>query len=264
MSILRGLPAARRQVRTGMSRHGISMIRNDVSTGGHGITVSEITRPMTSWPFRLDRTHQRLSDDAGRTFDLAMRSWVHAPEVRGEGVDATTACAWLQRESGAPCRVPIGVIGPREATAAQMSDAAATGRGLATMGLAILCGGREGVMHAASQGAAAADGVTIGLLPDADPDLGNPHLTFVIATGIGEARNALIARASLCLVAIGNSHGTLSEVALARHFGKLVIGLAGAADVPGVCHVQDVGAALDLIARCVLDPAGTAVHGRRP
>jgi SLOG cluster4 family len=90
------------------------------------------------------------------------------------------------------------------------------------------------------------------MLPDADPSFANPHVGIVIATGIGEARNALIARASLCLVAIGDSFGTLSEVALGRQFGKRVIGLEGAARVEGVVRVATVEQALEEIAQCAL------------
>jgi uncharacterized protein (TIGR00725 family) len=94
--------------------------------------------------------------------------------------------------------------------------------------------------------------VTIGLLPDADPSFANPHVGIVIATGIGEARNALIARASLCLVAIGDSFGTLSEVALGRQFGKPVFGLDGAAQLEGVVQRATVDQALQAVARCAL------------
>jgi uncharacterized protein (TIGR00725 family) len=107
-------------------------------------------------------------------------------------------------------------------------------------------------MEAACRGAARAGGVSIGLLPDADPALANPYASVALATGIGEARNALIARASLCLVALGDSYGTLSEVALGRQFGKRVIGLAGAARVEGVEHVDDAGAALERVAEALL------------
>ena len=74
----------------------------------------------------------------------------------------------------------------------------------------------------------------------------------MLATGIGEARNALIARASFCLVAIGDSYGTLSEVAFGRQFGKLVVGLEGAAAVDGVVQVDGVAAALDAVAAFAL------------
>jgi uncharacterized protein (TIGR00725 family) len=95
-------------------------------------------------------------------------------------------------------------------------------------------------------------GIAIGLLPEPDAGTANPHVTVAIATGIGEARNALIARAAHCLVVIGDSYGTLSEVALGLQFGKSVFGLAGAARVDGVRHLDSADAALDAVARCVL------------
>ena len=207
---------------------------------------------MTKRTFRLDQATNVLCDEAGTKFDARTRSWIGATTARGEMVSAVVAATWLQRDSGSPCRVPVGVIGPRDATASQLSVAEAVGRGIAGMGFSILCGGRDGVMAAVGKGARAAGGLTIGLLPETEPSFANPYIDIVIATGIGEARNALIARASLCLVAIGNSFGTLSEVALGRHFGKVVIGLEGAAQVEGVRHVDDVGAAMTMVAELAL------------
>lgn len=203
--------------------------------------------------FKLDRARGNLFDTSGRRFDPPLRSWVDsATPASGDVVDIIAAATWLQRESGAPVRVPIGVIGPREATGEQLAAAEDIGRGLARMGFIVICGGRHGVMEAVCRGASAAGGVTIGMLPDADPSFANPYVGIVIATGIGEARNALIARASMCLVAIGDSFGTLSEVALSRQFGKSVIGLEGAAQVDGVVHLASVDEALGAVARCVL------------
>jgi uncharacterized protein (TIGR00725 family) len=200
----------------------------------------------------LDRKAAILADATGRRFDARSRTWSAGTPVVGESIDVVAAATWLQHESGHRIRVPVGVIGPRAANAEQMQVAEQAGNGLAGMGFAIVCGGREGIMTAVAKGARAAGGTTIGLLPDTDPALANPHLDIVIATGIGEARNALIARAASCLVAIGDSYGTLSEVALGRHFGKLVIGLAGAARVDGVRHVDGVAAALTLVAQHAL------------
>ncbi len=106
-------------------------------------------------------------------------------------------------------------------------------------------------MEAVCKGAAGNGGVSIGVLPEAEPQAANRYVTHVIATGIGEARNAIIARSALCLVAIGNSYGTLSEVALGRQFGKQVIGLDGAAQVEGVVMADSVERALELVAACV-------------
>lgn len=165
---------------------------------------------------------------------------------------AELIAAAARRQQAAPCRVPVAVVGPRQATPAQCAAAEAVGRGIAEMGLALICGGRAGVMEAACRGAASAGGVAIGVLPDSDPQAANPYATVILATGIGEARNAVIARAALCVVAIGDNFGTLSEVALARQFGKTVVGLEGAARVEGVVHVDSPAAALAEVARCVL------------
>ena len=204
----------------------------------------------------LDRERGRLLDGSGRRFDATTRSWVADAASGGTRVSLADAVAWLQRESGAPLREPIGVIGPREANAEQLTAADAIGAGLARMGLPVLCGGREGVMEAVARAVAKERGVAIGLLPEADARAANPHLSIVLPTGLGEARNAVIARASFCLVAIGDSYGTLSEVALGLHFAKSVLGLAGAPAVRGVQPCADPQAALDAVARLVLALGG--------
>jgi uncharacterized protein (TIGR00725 family) len=107
-------------------------------------------------------------------------------------------------------------------------------------------------MQAVCEGVARNGGLSIGLLPDADPSPANPFVDVVLATGIGEARNALIARAALCLIAIGNSFGTLSEVALGRQFGKLVVGLEDAPRVDGVVHVATAREAVTRVAMLAL------------
>lgn len=202
--------------------------------------------------YRLDRAAGALFDGAGRRFDAAMRTWQAGGAPAGDAVSSIDAATWLQQQSGFPIRVPVGVIGPREVSAAQYAAAQAVGHGLARIGFVVLCGGRSGVMEAACKGAAEAGGTSIGLLPDRDAAPANRYASIVLASGLGEARNALIARAAFCLVAIGDSFGTLSEVALGRQFGKLVIGLAGAAQLDGVQQVETAQDALELVARLAL------------
>ncbi len=219
----------------------------------------------------LDRVAGTLYDARGLAFDPVRRSWSppttplqreqHEPPP-GEPVSLDDAARWLQRDSGAPLRVPIGVIGPRQASSEQIEVASALGEGLALRGYAVICGGREGVMEAVCRGVASRGGAAIGLLPDADPSLANPHVGIAIATGLGEARNAVIARAAFCLVAVGDSLGTLSEVALGLHFGKRVFGLAGAAALAGVELHGDVDAVLAAVDRLVfaLPPKSSVVR----
>jgi len=203
----------------------------------------------------LDRNAQCLLRGDGRAFDPVRCVWSERPPREScapESINAADAVRWLAREAHARWRVPVGVIGPRDIDGERYALAERLGAALAGLCLPVLCGGRGGVMEAVCRGATGAGGLAIGLLPEGDPALANVHAGVVIATGIGEARNALIARAAACLVAIGDSYGTLSEVALGRQFGKRVIGLAGAARVDGVEHVADLETALQRVAESVL------------
>jgi uncharacterized protein (TIGR00725 family) len=80
-------------------------------------------------------------------------------------------------------------------------------------------------MEAASEGAASAGGTVVGLLPGTDRSQGNCHLTLALATGLGEARNAVLTSAADSVIAIGRGWGTLSEIALARKRGRDVVTL---------------------------------------
>lgn len=206
--------------------------------------------------FELDRAARELYDAGGRRLDAATRSWTFVRSSEKppacETVDAAGAVGWLNRESGHPLRVPVGVIGPREASVSQLRAALRVGELLADCGLTVICGGRQGVMQAVCEGVARVGGLSIGLLPGTDASEANHFVSVAIATGIGEARNALVARAAFALVCIGDSYGTLSEVALGRQFGKLVVGLEGAARVDGVVHAGTPEEAVERVAEAVL------------
>ena len=92
-------------------------------------------------------------------------------------------------------------------------------------------------MEAACRGAREEGGTAVGVLPGLDRGAANPHVSVAIATGLGEARNALIVRASDALVAVGGEYGTLSEIALALKTGKPVVGL-GSWDLDPVVRAQ--------------------------
>ena len=119
----------------------------------------------------------------------------------------------------------VAVVGAGDATAEQEQDAEAVGRALAQAGATIVTGGRGGVMAAASRGACAAGGTTVGILPGTDRADANEWVSVAIPTGLGELRNGLVVRAADALVAVGGAYGTLSEVALALSTGVPVVGL---------------------------------------
>ncbi len=124
-----------------------------------------------------------------------------------------------------PERVYLGVVGAAESSSSISKIAREVGREVASRGAVLVCGGRGGVMEEASRGARENGGVVVGILPGNDRREGNPYLSFSIPTGMGEARNALIARASDGLVAVSGGYGTLSEIALALKMGKPVVGI---------------------------------------
>jgi uncharacterized protein (TIGR00725 family) len=120
-------------------------------------------------------------------------------------------------------RPQIAVIGPGDAGPGETADAEEAGRVLAREGAVILCGGKGGVMEAACHGAWEEGGMTIGILPDNGN--GNPYLSIVIRTDLGNARNAVLVQSADAVVAIGGAYGTLSEIALALKSNREVFGL---------------------------------------
>jgi uncharacterized protein (TIGR00725 family) len=124
-------------------------------------------------------------------------------------------------------------VGPGEASADEEAAAEAVGRLLARRGAVVVCGGLGGVMEAVCRGAREEGGTAVAILPGLDRGAANPHVSVAIATGLGEARNALVVRAADALIAIGGAYGTLSEIALALKGGKRVIGLRSW-DIDGV------------------------------
>jgi uncharacterized protein (TIGR00725 family) len=194
-----------------------------------------------------------LHDSEGRVFEPASRTWRADGEVPAAAETLTPVQAVTRLQSTTSrCRVPVAVVGAREARPDQLAAAEALGRRLGGMGLTVLCGGRQGVMEATCRGVAAAGGISVGVLPDDDASAANPFVTVPIATGIGIARNAIVARAALCLVAVGGGYGTISEVAFALQFGRPVLTLLDGPVLAGARPCAGIDQAAEGVARVVL------------
>ena len=145
----------------------------------------------------------------------------------------------------------VAVVGGGEAGADAVAVAEDVGRELARRGAVVLCGGLGGVMEAACRGAKAEGGTTVGILPTDDRRHANEYVDIAIATGMGEARNALVVRAADVVLAIDGEFGTLSEIALALRTGTPVVGIdtwdlsIGGQEVDAILRLQDPVAAVE-------------------
>jgi len=123
-------------------------------------------------------------------------------------------------------KIIIGVIGSSTCSSSVSEVAYIVGKEIARKNAILICGGRGGVMEAACKGAKEEKGITIGVLPGNDKENANPYIDIPIVTGMGEARNVIIARSSDAVIAIAGKYGTLSEIAFALRFDVPVVGIA--------------------------------------
>lgn len=209
--------------------------------------------------FFFDAVCHTLWHPSGRHFDAWYWRWRDVTprsrvDVPPDGLAAIGAVEALRLvlSSGGARRVPVGVIGPREATADQYDLAKTLGRRLAELGLPVICGGKNGVMEAVCKGVDQAGGLSIGLIPEEDWRSANDYVAVPLATGIGRARNVLIAHAASALIAVGGQYGTITEAAFGLHFDKPVIGLGGAPDLPDIQHADSVDHAVAALAEALL------------
>ncbi len=155
-------------------------------------------------------------------------------------------------------RIVVGVMGGGVCSKEECDMAYEVGRLIAERGWILLCGGRGGVMKCVSKGAAEAGGIVVGILPGTEWDEANEYVTVPIPSGIGYARNAINAAASMVVIAIGGASGTLSEMALALNFGRPVIALnscsfqfAKGQESPQVYEVSSPNEAVELASELI-------------
>ncbi len=142
-------------------------------------------------------------------------------------------------------KILIGVIGASSASKEVLDAAFEVGREIIRAGFSLLCGGLTGVMEAACRGAflEAGDnsGRIIGVLPGIAKGEANPYVDIAIPTGMGYARNCIIACAADAIIAVSGGSGTLSEISLAWQYGKPIVVLK---DLPGF-SAQLAGRSID-------------------
>lgn len=135
-------------------------------------------------------------------------------------------------------RTQIAVIGYNgdSCTEAARDTAYQVGAEIARAGAVLVCGGLGGVMEAACKGAKEAGGTTIGIIPQQDFSYANQYCDLVICTGIGFARDFIVASSADGIIAVGGGVGTLIELSVGYMIEKplvVVSGSGGIADAYG-------------------------------
>jgi len=138
----------------------------------------------------------------------------------------------------------IGVIGASRCSTEVAELAEEVGMEIGRKGAVLICGGLGGVMESASKGAKEAGGFTIGILPGTSKEEANGYIDIPIVTGLGHARNVVIAHSSDSIIAISGEHGTLSEIAIGLKLKKTIIGL-NTWDIEGIIQVKTAAEAVE-------------------
>ncbi|HWD55837.1 MAG TPA: hypothetical protein VG346_11980 [Acidimicrobiales bacterium] len=109
----------------------------------------------------------------------------------------------------------VAVVGKGRNCPPEVADIARfVGYAVGAAGHVLVCGGLGGVMDAAAAGAAMAGATVIGLVPNQDPP--NDNCTIALATGLPPTvRNIVVGSCCDALLALGGSHGTMQEIAVA-------------------------------------------------
>ena len=151
-------------------------------------------------------------------------------------------------------KIQIGVIGSKDIHSGNVWDMALkVGREIARAGAILVCGGLTGIMEASARGAKESGGMTVGIVPGNVKSEANPFIEIVIATGIGYARNTIVATTCDIVIIVAGGTGTLSEAAFALNMGKTVIALKGSGGVADLLANKEIDGKLVLSASSPLE-----------
>jgi uncharacterized protein (TIGR00725 family) len=142
-------------------------------------------------------------------------------------------------------RPAIAVIGGGDGASVEVLELAhQVGLEIGAHGATLICGGRGGVMEASARGASERGAHTIGILPGYEHGAANPHIEFAIATGMGEARNAVVIGRADAVIALAGEGGTLSEIGFALKLGRPLVALRAWPQIEGIEHADEPEAAV--------------------
>src|SRR5919202_5799059 len=105
------------------------------------------------------------------------------------------------------------------------------GKEVARSGSVLICGGLGGVMESACYGAKQNEGLTVGIIPQEEFSFANEFCDIVICTGIGYARDFIVATSADGIIAVGGGVGTLIELGVGYMTRKAMVAISGSGGV---------------------------------
>ena len=122
-------------------------------------------------------------------------------------------------------RLQIAVIGYNSDKSNEITNKIAyeVGTEIAKANAVLLSGGLGGVMENACKGAKDQGGLTVGIIPQEEAQFANKFCDVVIATGIGYARDFMVASSADGIIAVGGGVGTLIELCVGYMLKKILV-----------------------------------------
>jgi uncharacterized protein (TIGR00725 family) len=105
------------------------------------------------------------------------------------------------------------------------------GKEVARSGSVLICGGLGGVMESACYGAKQNEGTTVGIIPQEEFSFANEFCDIVICTGIGYARDFIVATSADGIIAVGGGVGTLIELGVGYMVNKTMVVISGSGGI---------------------------------
>ena len=124
-------------------------------------------------------------------------------------------------------RFQVCVLGSAEPGSRAYELAGAAGELLARRGITVVSGCGSPATRVAAQRALAAGGEVVSIIPSDSMPAADWPATVVIPSGMGDARNLLMALAGDACIVIGGRAGTISEVCLAWLHHRPLLPLVG-------------------------------------
>ncbi|WP_296508984.1 Rossmann fold nucleotide-binding protein [Rhodoferax sp.] len=124
-------------------------------------------------------------------------------------------------------RKQVCILGSAEPGSAAYDLAGQAGELLARLGVTVVSGCGSPATRVAAERAVAAGGVVLSIIPEGEMPPPDWPATVVVPSGVGDARNLLMALAGDACLVIGGRAGTISEVCLAWLHKRPLLPLTG-------------------------------------